>query len=73
MNLGLKIIVKIYIKNYRKAIFLLLEKIFFFHFHEPSLYFIYLFNYYCTGDTLWHLLKFLQYIIVEFTPTTILL
>jgi hypothetical protein len=24
--------------------------------------------YYCTGDKLWHLQKFLQYIIVEFTP-----
>jgi hypothetical protein len=28
------------------------------------------FHYCCTGDTLWHLQKFLQRIIVEFTPPT---
>jgi hypothetical protein len=30
------------------------------------------FFYCCTGNTLWYLQKFLQYIIVEFTPSTIL-
>jgi hypothetical protein len=34
---------------------------------------LFLLYYYCTGGTLWHLQKFLQYIIVEFTPFIILL
>jgi hypothetical protein len=34
--------------------------------------FLFLLSYYCcTGDTLWHLQKFWQYIIVEFTPSII--
>jgi hypothetical protein len=38
--------------------------------------YIYIFFNCCAGDTLWHLLKFLQcikYLILEFSPTTILL
>jgi hypothetical protein len=32
------------------------------------LLYIHFFNYCCTGGTLWHSPKFLQYVIVEFTP-----
>jgi hypothetical protein len=34
-------------------------------------FFPFLLSYYCTGNTLWYLQKFLQYIIVEFTPSII--
>jgi hypothetical protein len=37
-------------------------------FHFYSFIYFYYFYYGCTGDTLWHLQKFLKYIIVKLTP-----
>jgi hypothetical protein len=40
----------------------------FYFFNFNLLFYFKISYYYCTGDMLWHLQKFLQYIIVEFTP-----
>jgi hypothetical protein len=42
-------------------------------YYSPSLFKILFLSYCCSGDTLWHLQKCLQYILVKFTPSIMLL